>query len=156
MPCLNKVWSLQAHFDNVTAALGAFSLQTLDGVAALPPDSPENAVLLGFAHLINDHRILVQTEPNLVALDRLPDLLEASAASPAATQAGLATYALLSPVISTLEDLLELARGDGDCRDAMLALEARVLETVGGVVCCLLYTSPSPRDRTRARMPSSA
>ena len=23
-------------------------------------------------------------------------------------------------------------------------------------VCCLLYTSPSPRDRTRSRMPSSA
>ena len=30
---------------------------------------------------------------------------------------------------------------------------------VGGLVCrttCLLYTSPSPRDRTRSRMPSSA
>ena len=25
-----------------------------------------------------------------------------------------------------------------------------------GVGCCLLYTSPSPRDRTRSRMPSSA
>ena len=24
------------------------------------------------------------------------------------------------------------------------------------VWCCLLYTSPSPRDRTRSRMPSSA
>ena len=24
------------------------------------------------------------------------------------------------------------------------------------VCCCLLYTSPSPRDRTRSRMPSSA
>ena len=24
------------------------------------------------------------------------------------------------------------------------------------VLCCLLYTSPSPRDRTRSRMPSSA
>ena len=24
------------------------------------------------------------------------------------------------------------------------------------VICCLLYTSPSPRDRTRSRMPSSA
>ena len=24
------------------------------------------------------------------------------------------------------------------------------------LVCCLLYTSPSPRDRTRSRMPSSA
>ena len=26
----------------------------------------------------------------------------------------------------------------------------------GAVVACLLYTSPSPRDRTRSRMPSSA
>ena len=25
-----------------------------------------------------------------------------------------------------------------------------------GVYACLLYTSPSPRDRTRSRMPSSA
>ena len=24
------------------------------------------------------------------------------------------------------------------------------------MLCCLLYTSPSPRDRTRSRMPSSA
>ena len=27
---------------------------------------------------------------------------------------------------------------------------------VSGVSFCLLYTSPSPRDRTRSRMPSSA
>ena len=26
----------------------------------------------------------------------------------------------------------------------------------GCISCCLLYTSPSPRDRTRSRMPSSA
>ena len=26
----------------------------------------------------------------------------------------------------------------------------------GKVISCLLYTSPSPRDRTRSRMPSSA
>ena len=26
----------------------------------------------------------------------------------------------------------------------------------GGYISCLLYTSPSPRDRTRSRMPSSA
>ena len=26
----------------------------------------------------------------------------------------------------------------------------------GKYFCCLLYTSPSPRDRTRSRMPSSA
>ena len=29
-------------------------------------------------------------------------------------------------------------------------------EAVGEVHGCLLYTSPSPRDRTRSRMPSSA
>ena len=30
------------------------------------------------------------------------------------------------------------------------------LDYSGGASCCLLYTSPSPRDRTRSRMPSSA
>ena len=35
---------------------------------------------------------------------------------------------------------------------------ARRLHTAGKLLCniCLLYTSPSPRDRTRSRMPSSA
>ena len=28
--------------------------------------------------------------------------------------------------------------------------------SMGAVLLCLLYTSPSPRDRTRSRMPSSA
>ena len=31
-----------------------------------------------------------------------------------------------------------------------------VYKTVNVVLTCLLYTSPSPRDRTRSRMPSSA
>eukprot|EP00657_Telonema_sp_P-1_P008336 TRINITY_DN29294_c0_g1_i1.p1 TRINITY_DN29294_c0_g1~~TRINITY_DN29294_c0_g1_i1.p1 ORF type:complete len:123 (+),score=66.54 TRINITY_DN29294_c0_g1_i1:84-452(+) len=30
------------------------------------------------------------------------------------------------------------------------------LKNVVVSICCLLYTSPSPRDRTRSRMPSSA
>ena len=33
--------------------------------------------------------------------------------------------------------------------------QAMVAE-LGADNCCLLYTSPSPRDRTRSRMPSSA
>ena len=35
---------------------------------------------------------------------------------------------------------------------AVVVMEAKT----GRVVACLLYTSPSPRDRTRSRMPSSA
>ena len=44
----------------------------------------------------------------------------------------------------------------------MSAVNFYVLEgdkIIGFVICfrdCLLYTSPSPRDRTRSRMPSSA
>ena len=36
--------------------------------------------------------------------------------------------------------------------------EENILELANGCICCtcLLYTSPSPRDRTRSRMPSSA
>ena len=32
----------------------------------------------------------------------------------------------------------------------------KVFQNASKVVACLLYTSPSPRDRTRSRMPSSA
>ena len=31
-----------------------------------------------------------------------------------------------------------------------------LITEVGPYIACLLYTSPSPRDRTRSRMPSSA
>ena len=29
-------------------------------------------------------------------------------------------------------------------------------ESIGKFICCLLYTSPSPRDKSSSRMPSSA
>ena len=44
-----------------------------------------------------------------------------------------------------IADYLERLPAGRDCR------AIRELMT-----CCLLYTSPSPRDRTRSRMPSSA
>ena len=46
--------------------------------------------------------------------------------------------------------LLAQLQRDGD--DGLVARERLVADTVA----CLLYTSPSPRDRTRSRMPSSA
>ena len=39
-------------------------------------------------------------------------------------------------------------------KEYILAIEAR--EYINQLISCLLYTSPSPRDRTRSRMPSSA
>ena len=52
--------------------------------------------------------------------------------------------------------------GDGGGGDAEEQSEFDViLDSAGGtkiqvIKVCLLYTSPSPRDRTRSRMPSSA
>ena len=40
----------------------------------------------------------------------------------------------------------------GVIMDVVNAEQAAIAENAG----CLLYTSPSPRDRTRSRMPSSA
>ena len=43
---------------------------------------------------------------------------------------------------------------DTDQRGAALALGVQAADDVAGT--CLLYTSPSPRDRQKSRMPSSA
>ena len=32
----------------------------------------------------------------------------------------------------------------------------KIMITITGIIACLLYTSPSPRDRQKSRMPSSA
>ena len=44
---------------------------------------------------------------------------------------------------------------DGRCASGKTTLAAMVQKLYGSKNC-LLYTSPSPRDRTRSRMPSSA
>ena len=45
-----------------------------------------------------------------------------------------------------------------DILDALAEVEMHAIQTSGNTIrnVCLLYTSPSPRDRTRSRMPSSA
>ena len=53
-----------------------------------------------------------------------------------------------------LRDLPKSTMGvdiDGDFTPQYLPVKDRA-----DVIACLLYTSPSPRDRTRSRMPSSA
>ena len=45
---------------------------------------------------------------------------------------------------------------DMDVNQISLLIQKSVAENGTKLVICLLYTSPSPRDRTRSRMPSSA
>eukprot|EP00657_Telonema_sp_P-1_P007084 TRINITY_DN26692_c0_g1_i1.p2 TRINITY_DN26692_c0_g1~~TRINITY_DN26692_c0_g1_i1.p2 ORF type:complete len:104 (-),score=49.25 TRINITY_DN26692_c0_g1_i1:127-438(-) len=51
-------------------------------------------------------------------------------------------------------DLRDRALGSSDGFEILAALDVHTCH--GVLLVCLLYTSPSPRDRTRSRMPSSA
>ena len=48
-------------------------------------------------------------------------------------------------------ELLAILIRTGSRNDSAISLSTKILAKT-----CLLYTSPSPRDRTRSRMPSSA
>ena len=60
------------------------------------------------------------------------------------------------------DEIMDRLKSHKDKYDAMEGLQSVIYvkvsdaEFVGIPICCLLYTSPSPRDRTRSRMPSSA
>ena len=53
---------------------------------------------------------------------------------------------------SILSDLIRNAERDGSVSHGLFRLPAYVT----GLKGCLLYTSPSPRDKRQSRMPSSA
>ena len=81
-------------------------------------------------------------------------------------------YAVRDRVTGKRLALKALAPGSGETEDRALVREAVALSALDGLglpkivgfgtlpsgerYICLLYTSPSPRDRTRSRMPSSA
>ena len=46
--------------------------------------------------------------------------------------------------------------GDYNQKELLRGMKVEFEHTRDPDVACLLYTSPSPRDRTRSRMPSSA
>ena len=61
---------------------------------------------------------------------------------------------VVNKIRGTFNSVAVKAPGFGERRKAML--EDMAVLTGGQVVSCLLYTSPSPRDRSVSRMPSSA
>ena len=62
-----------------------------------------------------------------------------------AGQAGLSRFFKPPPVeVSTLPDIVKYE------------VKAQIPFAIEDVICCLLYTSPSPRDQRGSRMPSSA
>ena len=63
----------------------------------------------------------------------------------------MAKLSQFRPVLHFTSELRDTVAAANDFQPSVVMLEiGEDLET------CLLYTSPSPRDRTRSRMPSSA
>ena len=62
------------------------------------------------------------------------------------------TFAVLAGLLAVTAVIGLLLERGTKALPALLALPA----IVDALAACLLYTSPSPRDRTRSRMPSSA
>ena len=61
---------------------------------------------------------------------------------------GMATVRLYAKLVNPTDYLTSVSGWDG--------MEGFIETTTSFYQHCLLYTSPSPRDRTRSRMPSSA
>ena len=58
-----------------------------------------------------------------------------------------------------LSNVLDVVRAAGGTPSDVVSLTIYVVDKhryIAATSSCLLYTSPSPRDRTRSRMPSSA
>ena len=71
----------------------------------------------------------------------------------------VAALLLLSAITQPIFTALFLGAPDVAARQALWALEGLVfvfLAAFAGSAFCLLYTSPSPRDLSTSRMPSSA
>ena len=77
----------------------------------------------------------------LLLIAALATLIAACTAQPSARSTSTP-----APLVITVERIY----------DAYQENEARANDTYKEIKLCLLYTSPSPRDRTRSRMPSSA
>ena len=73
--------------------------------------------------------------------------------------AGTGDSVIVSPAVTTTYTATALfSNGCEATADATVTVLSAVLVDAGPNVsfCCLLYTSPSPRDRQKSRMPSSA
>ena len=72
-------------------------------------------------------------------------------------------FALLGPngagkstLINTVCGILNFDKGDIKVNEFDIIKDYRKARSLIGIVPCLLYTSPSPRDAHESRMPSSA
>ena len=133
---------------NLSAELGAVLVAL--GVVLWGLDLP--LVEDGLFWWVPQGLLAAETGPQWV-LDRLPQAARPEAALPPQWADGLPDYGH-PPLWFWWMGLFLRAFGPNHFAVHLAALPFAAL--FGLFLACLLYTSPSPRDRTRSRMPSSA
>ena len=91
---------------------------------------------------------VVSKDPDVKVIDEAPAAEEAPAPAAAAVKTDAPDEVDFAPEVKVTQRLLTVVKAK--------PIQKPVAEPVDKVNTCLLYTSPSPRDRTRSRMPSSA
>ena len=140
-------WVNQQHMQAMSAEELGLRLkpyvESILGVDALPGD--QSATLAGVAELQKDRvSTLKQMAEESHYFFRAPADYDPKAAAKQLTDASVEP---LSAIRTKLADLGSWEAG---------AIDETIKATVDELGICLLYTSPSPRDATLSRMPSSA
>ena len=81
------------------------------------------------------------------------DLTGAAEFNGIALRFGCTTYLGLGTEVNAAADVIVMST---DSRSMLLSAALETTEKITVCISCLLYTSPSPRDTERSRMPSSA
>ena len=108
-----------------------------------------------FQKAVCDYERLFRIKPSAIAYDLHPDYTTTKYAMNRAEAEGLPTYAIQHHH-AHLAAVMAENKVPPDQATAGLIFDGTGYGTDGIISGCLLYTSPSPRDRTRSRMPSSA
>ena len=118
--------------------------------------SPRNigkghAVRKGMLHATGRHRLFLDAD-NSTDVRELDRLMEAAAQEPIEPGVTIGSVALDGSSVAVRQPGIRSQLG----RLGNRVIQRLVLPGIEDTQRCLLYTSPSPRDRTRSRMPSSA
>ena len=115
---------------------------------------------LGDAHSLDDGYLEITVEALLYLLARVRQvnvLVERGSVIELLTQGGIGVIRRAEANrLSFREDAIAIRSSGGAGEDIDLKFLALFVQGLGLFCNCLLYTSPSPRDATLSRMPSSA
>jgi hypothetical protein len=121
-----------------------------NGRADLQEDDPQMKLVLAFASLIHEQRIMFRSQATKEGLEFLKGLVEAAFKSRATSQSGVVSYLLLGAATEALEEFFHLARGNDECFAALSSWENATITHRGSTLWS--HALKVSKDKTGVRM----